>query len=140
MRQKVMAYVVRETPAGRELLVFQHRDFPDAGVQVPAGTVEPGEAVEAAVLREVQEETGLSPAQVTLVRKLAEAHEPHLDQQRHVFHLAPAAALPAHWSHTVRGSGEDAGMVFEVEWVALQPGLTLAGAQERFLHLLEQAP
>ena len=53
---KVTAFITRERPSGRELLVFQH---PNADVQLPAGTVEPGEALETAVLREAEEETGL---------------------------------------------------------------------------------
>ncbi len=62
--QKVTAFITRETPEGRELLVFKH---PFAGVQLPAGTVEPNEPLEKAVLRETREETGLviAPAQVS---------------------------------------------------------------------------
>lgn len=54
---KAVAYVVHE---GR-LLVFTHDHTPIelAGVQVPAGTVEPGESPEEAVVREVFEETGV---------------------------------------------------------------------------------
>jgi 8-oxo-dGTP pyrophosphatase MutT (NUDIX family) len=60
---KVTSFVTRETePSGTsELLVFRH---PDAGVQLPAGSVEPGEAFEAAALREVEEETGLMDARL----------------------------------------------------------------------------
>ena len=58
--KKVVAYITR----GDELLVFTHRDSPEAGVQVPAGTVEEGETLDAAVLREVHEETGLTPTAV----------------------------------------------------------------------------
>jgi 8-oxo-dGTP pyrophosphatase MutT (NUDIX family) len=54
--EKVTAFVTRPTPAGAELLLFQH---PHAGIQIPAGTVEEGEAVEQAALREATEETGL---------------------------------------------------------------------------------
>jgi len=49
--QKVLAYVTW----GDKLLVFSHPDFPEAGIQVPAGTIEPGEEPEAAVLREAFE-------------------------------------------------------------------------------------
>lgn len=55
--EKVTAFITRSTGEARELLVFQ---TPDAGIQLPAGTVEAGEAVEEALWREVREETGLT--------------------------------------------------------------------------------
>jgi 8-oxo-dGTP pyrophosphatase MutT (NUDIX family) len=58
---KVTAFITRSGPAGEELLLFQH---PYAGVQIPAGTVEPGETLEQAVLREACEETGLEGLQI----------------------------------------------------------------------------
>jgi len=48
LKRKVYAYI---THANR-LLVFLHVDVPDAGVQVPGGTVEEGEAPDEAVMRE----------------------------------------------------------------------------------------
>ncbi len=51
---KVTAFVTNQR---QELLLFQH---PNAGIQIPAGTVEPGEEPAAAVVREVAEETGLT--------------------------------------------------------------------------------
>lgn len=54
--EKVTAFVTRMMNDRRELLLFQH---PYAGIQIPAGTVQPGEAPEAAAVRESQEETGL---------------------------------------------------------------------------------
>ena len=59
--QKVTAFIVRERRRGKELLVFKH---PTAGVQIPAGTVENGEAIETAVRREVYEETGLQSVEI----------------------------------------------------------------------------
>src|SRR5438128_2640154 len=55
-KQKVLAYITR----GGKLLVFEHPFSPEAGIQVPAGTIEPDEKPEDAVLREAREETGLS--------------------------------------------------------------------------------
>ena len=54
--EKVTAFVTRERDGVRELLVFKH---PNAGIQIPAGTVEDGENPETAVMREIYEETGL---------------------------------------------------------------------------------
>ena len=48
--------------------MFDHRDHPNAGTQVPAGRLEAGEDVEAGLLRELEEEAGLTRAQI--VRKL----------------------------------------------------------------------
>ncbi len=59
--QKVTAFIVRERHGVKELLVFKH---PAAGIQIPAGTVEAGEDLEAAVKREVYEETGLQSVEI----------------------------------------------------------------------------
>lgn len=63
--EKVTAFATRGSGGSTELLVFAH---PTAGVQLPAGTVEIGEAPEIAVLRELREESGL--ADVALVGAL----------------------------------------------------------------------
>lgn len=59
--EKVTAFVTRETNHGLELLLFKH---PYAGIQIPAGTVEKDETPEKAVIREVQEETGLTEVEI----------------------------------------------------------------------------
>ena len=64
VKDKVLCYVVRE---GR-LLVFRHTDYSyeEVGIQVPAGSIQPGETPEEAALREAREETGLKD--FTIVR------------------------------------------------------------------------
>lgn len=55
--EKVTAFVTRSGALGNDLLLLEH---PFGGIQIPAGTVEEGEAPEDAVCREAAEETGLS--------------------------------------------------------------------------------
>ena len=76
--EKVTGYVTRRTDSGApELLVFQPLHV---GLQVPAGTVEPGEAIEDAALREMFEETGLKT--LRQVRYLGSIEVPLTDQSR----------------------------------------------------------
>jgi 8-oxo-dGTP pyrophosphatase MutT (NUDIX family) len=55
---KVVVYVIHRG----HLLVFIHPDAPQAGLQVPAGSVEPGEHPSTAARRELEEETGIKAA------------------------------------------------------------------------------
>ena len=57
MLQKVTAFILRPAPGGKEILLIRH---PYAGYQFPAGTVNISETPEAAVMREVAEETGMA--------------------------------------------------------------------------------
>ena len=56
--EKVTCFI--QNKKGR-LALFKH---PYGGIQIPAGTVEPGESAEEAALREAREETGLKQLQV----------------------------------------------------------------------------
>ena len=59
---KVTCFITREGAQGTDLLLFEH---PHAGIQIPAGTVEPGETPEEAAVREAVEETGLVNLAIT---------------------------------------------------------------------------
>lgn len=95
---KALAYITH----GQRLLVFRQPDFPDAGIQVPGGSVEAGEALEAAALREAREETGLGELVVQSYLGSVEYElkvdvgPPHL---RHFFHLAYGGQSRARWEH-----------------------------------------
>lgn len=122
----MLAYVTRERNGLRELLVFDHRDHPGAGTQVPAGRLEPGEDLEAGLLRELEEEAGLRDARI--VRKFGTFAPGTLPHGRrytnHAFEVeAPSA--PDRWEHEVVGDGDDAGLVFSYRWEPLSPTLPL---------------
>jgi hypothetical protein len=53
VRQRVLAYVTRQRDGAKELLVFDHQDDPDAGTQVPAGRLDPGETLAQCLVREL---------------------------------------------------------------------------------------
>jgi len=115
VRKRVVGYVTR----GRELLVFEH-----AGVlQVPAGRVDHDETLEEGLVREVEEETGVTGLRVVGV--LADADEVDRLYGVHahrswVFHAVVEGGGPKAWAHPVAGTGMDAGMVFPCRWVRLE--------------------
>ncbi|QRX90002.1 MULTISPECIES: NUDIX hydrolase [Streptomyces] len=133
-RIRVAAYVIRHR-AGPELLVFDHIGKPEAGTQVPAGGVEPGEGREAAVLREVAEETGLRSA--TVVRQIAVEDKPHPDtgapRRTSFLHLRAPADTPDAWEHRVHGDGDDVGLAFACRFLPLPLEQPLADAQDAWL-------
>jgi lincosamide nucleotidyltransferase len=120
-RLRIACYVTRDQAGRRQLLVFDHADFPDAGTQVPAGGVEPGETFPEAALREVREETGLE--RVEFVRLLGESDRPHPttgDSRLTTYlHLRLAGETAEGWRHVVRGRGEDVDLWFDCRWEPL---------------------
>jgi 8-oxo-dGTP pyrophosphatase MutT (NUDIX family) len=117
---KVFAYITH----GDRLLVFSHPHAPEAGIQVPAGTVEPGEPVEAAVLREAWEETGLPG--LTLARFLGEQVRAMADfgrdeiHHRYFYHLVCGGDPPATWEHWEGHAADGSGVhLFAFCWARL---------------------
>lgn len=116
---KVFAYITH----GNRLLVFRHADFPQAGIQVPAGTVQPNEHPDEAVLREIYEETGLSDfTEVHFlgeqIRDMADFHRNEV-HHRHFYHLRCAGDPPTTWRHNETSGGMIQPIVFEFFWADL---------------------
>jgi 8-oxo-dGTP pyrophosphatase MutT (NUDIX family) len=131
---KVICYII----VGRKVLVFRHRDAPEAGIQVPAGTVDAGEEPRAAAMREAAEETGRSGLEI--VAKVGEMdyvydRPPRLDRprrlelhHRHFFLLRPTDTLPERWSHFADHHW------FEFEWMNVDRAAELEAEQGALLH------
>jgi 8-oxo-dGTP pyrophosphatase MutT (NUDIX family) len=117
--EKAFAYVTH----GQRLLVFEHADFPDAGLQVPAGTIGAGESPQAAVVREVYEETGLTSfSAVTLLGVADFDSRPYGKDQlhrRHFFHLPCVGGVPERWRHYERhaSDGTSQPIAFDLYWL-----------------------
>src|SRR5262249_46208904 len=123
VRQRVLAYVTRERDGVKELLVFDHRDDPAAGTQVPAGRGDPGETLEQCLFRELDEEAGITQARI--VRELGRPTWP-VKYENHAFEVHVAGAEPADsWDHVVHGDGDDAGLVFRYRWEPVRADLML---------------
>ncbi|MEV0297391.1 NUDIX domain-containing protein [Nocardia sp. NPDC050710] len=141
IKDKVLAYVVRD---GR-LLVFRHIDYPweEVGIQVPAGSVRPGEPPESAVVREAREETGLT--EFTVLRKLGEADydaRPYRFEihRRHFFHLELSEDTPERWLSREDHDGEREPTRFECFWTPLEAGHVLQAGQGALLGKLLDYP
>ena len=128
MIQKVVAYITWD----RRLLVFRQPAFPEAGVQVPAGTMEEGERPESAVLREAEEETGLEGLSVVSLLGSRDYLWPYYRDgqtvvRRHYFHLRFEGEAPERWTHCERtpSEGSEEAILFELWWVELESELPI---------------
>lgn len=121
LKRKVLAYITH----GHHLLVFSHPYAPEAGIQVPAGTVKPNERPEEAVLREAIEETGLTD--LTLVGVLGEKVRDMADfgrdeiHHRYFYHVSCGSTPPRTWWHAEPDppEGTEEPIIFEFFWAHL---------------------
>ncbi|ETP68997.1 NUDIX hydrolase [Planococcus glaciei] len=141
-RRKVFAYITRGPEDQKELLVFEHQGEPEAGLQVPGGTIEEGEMLIDALYREVQEETGLPRAVLEFVGKVHK-YNYYPDQQedkvyeRNIFHFEYTGERVDYWEHTIVSDGQDNGRTFMFHWEPVAHCPKLAADQDAALELME---
>ena len=133
--RKVYVYITYQC----KLLIFSHPDFPEAGLQVPGGTLKPGEAPEAAAWREAVEETGLQGLRLAhcLGEHIQDMAESGLDEahQRTFYHFECTQVPPEVWRHNEEdpSDGSPAPIVFELFWVRLTGEITPLISQQDYL-------
>lgn len=135
--ERVGGFIIRKNATHHyELLLFEHKACDEAPIQIPGGGVERGESIEAAIHREIHEESGLT--NLTLIRKLGVTERCWLDtktiSRRHYFLLEASHNTPDHWNHIVWGSGADAGLCFSYFWHRPAIDFTLVGSAQTFLN------
>lgn len=125
VQHKVWLYILRAKNARAELLVFEHTHV-DAGIQIPAGTVEPNESFEHAAHRELFEESGV---RVAALKFLGESERTYQGETVHAHWFAgwTPTDLPDEWTHPITGSGGDRGMEFQCYWLPQQEWHSLFG-------------
>lgn len=138
-KQKVLAYFYRTSLQGKEVLVFDHQNMPEAGTQIIGGTVEENEDFVLALVREIKEEAGLTISKDDLVflAKTTYQRKDRAEINHRTYFKIDGSMLPDHWSHRVISDGEDNGLVFLFYWMPVdQTFEKLTGNFAECLHLI----
>ncbi len=103
MPKKIVEKAVAYITWNQRLLVFEHPGIPEAGIQVPGGTIHPGESPGQAALREAEEESGLAGLQLRSLLGVAEVDQSPWGMdaihRRYFYHLVYDGDAPEHWEH-----------------------------------------
>jgi len=140
LKRKVLAYITKGENSEREILVFEHKDNPDAGLQVPGGTIEEDELLLDALYREIEEETGIQRSDLELKGKVNKTNyfpeHKNVVYERNIFHLAFIGEEHVSWEHRVYGGGEDDGLTFCHRWVPINELPELAANQDQAIEFI----
>jgi 8-oxo-dGTP diphosphatase len=138
-KRKVLAYITKGEEPDMELLIFEQKDEPEAGVQVPGGTVEEDEPLIDALYREITEETGITREGLFLLGKVHKyIYYPNgkdTAYERNFFHFG-YVGQKTEWEHLVVSDGQDNGMTFQFRFVPFSDLPILAGEQDVALDFL----
>ena len=106
-RSRVYAYVT----SAKGVLILEHPQHPAAGLQVPGGTVEAGELPEAAVIREVFEETSLEAVSepILLGRHTFDMREYEMNEEQDAWFYQMHSLKPTResWFHEEKFPSDD---------------------------------
>ncbi|WP_017381729.1 NUDIX hydrolase [Paenisporosarcina sp. TG-14] len=139
-KQKVLAYITKGQEPNLELLVFEQKNEPEAGLQVPGGTIEEDELLIDALYREITEETGIARDELSFMGKLHKynyyPYGKDIVYERNFFQLG-YAGNQENWEHEVISDGKDNGMTFQFHFEPIDTLPKLAGAQDGALEFLQ---
>ena len=132
IRHRVVAYATRERGGRTELLTIEAAEYPEEGIQVPAGRIDHWESLEEGLRRELAEETGLTA--VRIVRELPGFECTYRTySHNHAFHVVVEEETPDEWEHRIHGEGADAGLTHRCRWLPLRTDLQLWNGRDPML-------
>lgn len=113
--------------------MFFYSSLPEAGIQIPKGTVKLLEAPFDTVCREIKEETGLKDFQVDclLANDLWENSDGSL--QHRFFYKLTVYNAPDKWDHQPTGGGEEEGLTFRYFWISSKEEVELSKGHGDYL-------
>jgi 8-oxo-dGTP pyrophosphatase MutT (NUDIX family) len=124
IRRRAVVYATRDRNGRTELLTIEAVEYPEEGIQVPAGRIDHDEELEAGLWRELAEETGITRGrfvgELPDFRCLYETFS-----RNHAFHVVVEEETPDLWEHRVHGKGADSGLTYICRWVPLTADLKL---------------
>ncbi|TFD99467.1 NUDIX hydrolase [Jeotgalibacillus salarius] len=123
--KKAYGYITRVKDEQVQILVFRHKDIPEAGIQIPKGTVHENEDTYDAMIREIQEETGIQHFEVKEL--LAEDFWENVDGAMHhrYFYKVVCKKTADEWSHNPSGGGAEKGLTFQFFWISSEKDVEL---------------
>jgi ADP-ribose pyrophosphatase YjhB (NUDIX family) len=146
VKRKAFAYITAERDGHPHLLLLAHPDHPDAGIQVPAGTMREGEEARAAILREAFEETGLPDLEIaSVLGEVVFDARPYGRNELHhrtFAHLVCRHPIPESWDHWETDPDDSPGerIRFTLYWASLdEPLPDLIPGHDAFISELRSA-
>ncbi|MDN4608303.1 NUDIX hydrolase [Sporosarcina sp. F6_3S_P_2] len=141
VKRKVLAYITKGENTERKILVFDQKGNPEAGLQVPGGTIEEDELLIDALYREIEEETGIRREQLELRGKVHKrnyfpAHRKDVMHERNIFHLVFIGDDESEWDNLVKSEGQDNGMIFHCQWLPIYNLPQLAAGQDEDIEFI----
>jgi 8-oxo-dGTP pyrophosphatase MutT (NUDIX family) len=134
--KKAYGYVTRVLDEKTQVLVFRHKDIPEAGIQIPKGTVKEEEDTYNAVIREIKEETGIQSFKVNNL--ISEDYWKNDDGSIHnrYFYKIDCNEIADEWEHNPTGGGEETGLTFQFFWVSSDEEIELIRGHADYLKLI----
>ncbi|TQR17704.1 NUDIX hydrolase [Psychrobacillus vulpis] len=133
--KKAYGYVTRIREGKTQVLVFRHSNA-EAGIQIPKGTVKPKEDTYNAVIREIEEETGLRNFKVENL--IAEDFWENDDGAIHnrFFYKITVSSIEDEWDYHPTGGGDEDGLTFHYFWISSIDDVELIRGHGDYLNLV----